>query len=151
MSETPIHNLLTVEELAKYLRIPLPTVYYLVQPGKIPAIHIGARWRRNKVRSFWWACNVTSKQCTSTTGSCHLQLNRRILCEGNAPMNQNGGDGTYSWSSCGVRCRGLRDSPPGLRTEFENLRAMGREKAQAVKPARPIYSPRKTALGRWTI
>src|ERR1700722_16367682 len=46
-----------------------------------------------------------------------------------------------SWSSCGVRFRGLRDSPPGLRTEFENLRAMGREKAQAVKPARPNIQP----------
>ena len=45
MSETPIHNLLTVKETAEYLRIPLPTVYYLVQRGKIPAIQIGGRWR----------------------------------------------------------------------------------------------------------
>ena len=48
MSETPIHNLLTVKETAEYLRIPLPTVYYLVQPGKIPAIQIGGRWRIKK-------------------------------------------------------------------------------------------------------
>jgi excisionase family DNA binding protein len=45
VSETPIHNLLTVKETAEYLRIPLPTVYYLVQRGKIPAIQIGGRWR----------------------------------------------------------------------------------------------------------
>ena len=45
MSETPIHYLLTVKETAEYLRIPLPTVYYLVQRGKIPAIQIGGRWR----------------------------------------------------------------------------------------------------------
>ena len=45
MSETPIHNLLTVKETAVYLRIPTPTVYYLVQRGKIPAIQIGGRWR----------------------------------------------------------------------------------------------------------
>ena len=45
MSETPIHNLLTVKETAEYLRIPIPTVYYLVQRGKIPAIQIGGRWR----------------------------------------------------------------------------------------------------------
>ena len=45
MNETPIHNLLTVKETAEYLRIPLPTVYYLVQRGKIPAIQIGGRWR----------------------------------------------------------------------------------------------------------
>ena len=48
MSETPIHNLLTVKETAEYLRIPLQTVYYLVQRGKIPAIQIGGRWRIKK-------------------------------------------------------------------------------------------------------
>ena len=48
MSETPIHNLLTVKETAEYLRIALPTVYYLVQRGKIPAIQIGGRWRIKK-------------------------------------------------------------------------------------------------------
>src|SRR5262249_11401689 len=39
---------LTVKERAEYLRIPLPTVYYLVQRGKIPAIQIGGRWRIKK-------------------------------------------------------------------------------------------------------
>jgi len=48
VSETPIHNLLTVKETAEYLRIPLPTIYYLVQRGKIPAIQIGGRWRIKK-------------------------------------------------------------------------------------------------------
>jgi excisionase family DNA binding protein len=48
VSETPIHNLLTVKETSVYLRIPLPTVYYLVQRGKIPAIQIGGRWRIKK-------------------------------------------------------------------------------------------------------
>jgi excisionase family DNA binding protein len=48
MSETPVHDLLTVKETAEYLRIPLPTAYYLVQRGRIPAIHIGGRWRIKK-------------------------------------------------------------------------------------------------------
>jgi excisionase family DNA binding protein len=48
VSETPGHNLLTVKETAEYLRIPLPTVYYLVQRGQIPAIQIGGRWRIKK-------------------------------------------------------------------------------------------------------
>ncbi len=48
MSEPPNHNLLTVKETAEYLRIPLPTVYYLVQRGQIPAIQIGGRWRVKK-------------------------------------------------------------------------------------------------------
>lgn len=42
------HNLLTVKETAEYLRIPLPTVYYLVQRGQLPAIQIGGRWRIKK-------------------------------------------------------------------------------------------------------
>src|SRR5438067_1613842 len=42
------HNLLTVKETAEYLRIPLPTVYYLVQRGQLPAVQIGGRWRIKK-------------------------------------------------------------------------------------------------------
>ncbi|GAB4240444.1 MAG: hypothetical protein OHK005_02660 [Candidatus Methylacidiphilales bacterium] len=44
------HNLLTVKETADYLRIPVPTVYYLVQRGQLPAIQIGGRWRIKKDR-----------------------------------------------------------------------------------------------------
>src|SRR5215207_1610789 len=40
-----MHNLMTVKETAEYLRIPLPTVYYLVQRGQLPAVQIGGRWR----------------------------------------------------------------------------------------------------------
>ena len=39
---------MTVKETAEYLRIPLPTVYYLVQRGQLPAIQIGGRWRVKK-------------------------------------------------------------------------------------------------------
>ena len=48
VSDAPTPNLLTVKETAEYLRIPLPTVYYLVQRGQIPAIQIGGRWRIKK-------------------------------------------------------------------------------------------------------
>src|SRR5690242_9650161 len=44
----PNHNLLTVKETSEYLRIPVPTVYYLVQRGQLPAIQIGGRWRIKK-------------------------------------------------------------------------------------------------------
>ncbi|MEO8353043.1 MAG: response regulator [Chthoniobacteraceae bacterium] len=40
-----MHNLMTVKETAEYLRIPRPTVYYLVQRGQLPAVQIGGRWR----------------------------------------------------------------------------------------------------------
>ena len=45
MSEEEVPELMTVKETAEYLRIPLPTVYYLVQRGQLPAIQIGGRWR----------------------------------------------------------------------------------------------------------
>jgi excisionase family DNA binding protein len=49
MAQSPLpHNLMTVKETAEYLRIPLPTVYYLVQRGQLPAIQIGGRWRVKK-------------------------------------------------------------------------------------------------------
>jgi methylglyoxal synthase len=47
-SESPNHNLLTVRETADYLRLPLSSLYYLVQRGQIPAIQIGGRWRIKK-------------------------------------------------------------------------------------------------------
>ncbi len=41
-------DLLTAQETAKYLRMPLPTVYYLVERGQLPGIQIGGRWRIKK-------------------------------------------------------------------------------------------------------
>ena len=45
MAEEESHELMTVKETANYLRVPLPTVYYLVQRGQLPAVQIGGRWR----------------------------------------------------------------------------------------------------------
>ncbi|HCB03935.1 MAG TPA: transcriptional regulator [Nocardioides bacterium] len=45
MADDEAPELMTVKETAEYLRIPLPTVYYLVQRGQLPAIQIGGRWR----------------------------------------------------------------------------------------------------------
>jgi excisionase family DNA binding protein len=38
-------DFITVKEAAHYLRIPLPTAYYLVKTGRIPVIPIGGRYR----------------------------------------------------------------------------------------------------------
>lgn len=46
--EQHLPELITVKETAEYLRIPLPTVYYLVQRGQLPAVQIGGRWRVKK-------------------------------------------------------------------------------------------------------
>jgi excisionase family DNA binding protein len=38
-------DILTVEELHSYLKIPKPTIYALAQHGRIPAAKIGKHWR----------------------------------------------------------------------------------------------------------
>ena len=45
MADEEEPELMTVKETSAYLRIPLPTVYYLVQRGQLPAVQIGGRWR----------------------------------------------------------------------------------------------------------
>jgi len=44
----------TAEELAKYLRIPRPTIYYLTREKKIPAIKIGKHWRYRREKIEQW-------------------------------------------------------------------------------------------------
>ena len=38
-------DILTVDELRGYLKIPKPTLYALAQSGRIPAAKIGKHWR----------------------------------------------------------------------------------------------------------
>ena len=41
-------NLMTVEEVVKYLKVEESTVYTWLEQGKIPAIKIGGFWRFKK-------------------------------------------------------------------------------------------------------
>jgi len=41
-------DILTVEELHLYLKIPKPTLYALAQNGRIPAAKVGKHWRFRK-------------------------------------------------------------------------------------------------------
>jgi len=43
-----MEELLTLEELASYLKISKPTLYKMVENGKIPALKIANRWRFKK-------------------------------------------------------------------------------------------------------
>ena len=38
-------DILTLEELHGYLKIPKPTIYALAQNGRIPAAKVGKHWR----------------------------------------------------------------------------------------------------------
>ena len=40
-----MQEIMTIEEVAGYLRIPVSTVYRLAQQGRIPASKVGRQWR----------------------------------------------------------------------------------------------------------
>lgn len=48
------HELLTIEEVAKYLRVKRRTIYAWVKEGKIPAIKTVGQWRFKKDRIDAW-------------------------------------------------------------------------------------------------
>ena len=47
-------EVLTVREIASYLRIPVSTIYMLAQQGKIPCQKIGRHWRFRKEAVDRW-------------------------------------------------------------------------------------------------
>ena len=47
-------DILTVEELHSYLKIPKPTLYNLAQSGRIPAAKVGKHWRFKKSSINRW-------------------------------------------------------------------------------------------------
>lgn len=53
MDEKP-GDVLTIEELAAYLKIPKSTLYKIVREGKIPSQKVGRHWRFRKVAIDRW-------------------------------------------------------------------------------------------------
>ena len=49
-----INEILTLNELAEYLRIPRSTAYKLAQQGKIPCQKVGRHWRFRKAVIDQW-------------------------------------------------------------------------------------------------
>ena len=47
-------NVLTVDELATYLKIPKSTVYKLAQERKLPGQKVGRHWRFSKIVIDRW-------------------------------------------------------------------------------------------------
>ena len=45
---------LTAEEVAEYLRLPLSTVYKLVQEKRLPGFKVGKHWRFRKETIAQW-------------------------------------------------------------------------------------------------
>ncbi|MAT45418.1 MAG: hypothetical protein CL609_24080 [Anaerolineaceae bacterium] len=47
-------DILTVEEAAMYLKIPISSIYKLAQEGKIPAQKVGRHWRFHRNTLDHW-------------------------------------------------------------------------------------------------
>jgi excisionase family DNA binding protein len=39
------NEILNIKEVSAYLRVPVSTIYKLVQDGKVPAVKVGKHWR----------------------------------------------------------------------------------------------------------
>jgi excisionase family DNA binding protein len=53
MHENP-GDVLTIDELAAYLKIPKSTLYKIVREGKIPSQKVGRHWRFRKIAIDHW-------------------------------------------------------------------------------------------------
>ncbi|MFB0526854.1 MAG: helix-turn-helix domain-containing protein [bacterium] len=49
-----MQRLMTIKEVADYLRLSKVTVYKMTRQGKIPALKIGKQWRYNKSEIDSW-------------------------------------------------------------------------------------------------
>ena len=58
-------DILTIEELAVYLKIPKSTLYKLVREGKIPSQKIGRHWRFRKSAIDRWLEETRSDDTSS--------------------------------------------------------------------------------------
>ena len=47
-------SMMTVEELAKYLKMKVVTIYKHAQEGKIPGFKVGSKWRFKKETIDKW-------------------------------------------------------------------------------------------------
>ena len=53
-SNTPDHEILTLEEVAHYLRLKPQTIYRWAQERRIPAVKLGKEWRfRKSILDLW--------------------------------------------------------------------------------------------------
>jgi excisionase family DNA binding protein len=54
-------KLMTLEEVAEYLRLSVHTIYKMAQKGKIPALKAGKKWRFRKGDiDRWLSTGITS-------------------------------------------------------------------------------------------
>lgn len=65
MSQSNSDQVMTLEELAAYLKIPKSTLYKLVQEGRVPGQKLGKQWRFGKAVIDRW---LDSEQSSAGRG-----------------------------------------------------------------------------------
>jgi excisionase family DNA binding protein len=70
--ENNLGDVLTIQELAVYLKIPKSTLYKLVREGKIPSQKIGRHWRFRKGAIDHWLEETRAPACA---GEPHADRN----------------------------------------------------------------------------
>jgi len=64
-----VSAVLTVDELAEYLKIPKSTLYKLAQEGKVPGQKVGRHWRfRKEAIDRWLEERGPGRSADPTTG-----------------------------------------------------------------------------------
>ncbi|NTY01150.1 helix-turn-helix domain-containing protein [Deinococcus sp. JMULE3] len=65
---TPTDEVLTLEELAAYLKVSETTAYTLVRSGEIPGRKVGREWRFLKARVTHWLMQAGTEEDMEKTG-----------------------------------------------------------------------------------
>lgn len=65
---TPMDEVLTLEELAAYLKVSETTAYTLVRSGEIPGRKVGREWRFLKARVTHWLMQAGTEEDMEKTG-----------------------------------------------------------------------------------
>jgi excisionase family DNA binding protein len=70
MGKTPGHDILTLEEVAHYLRLKPQTIYRWAQERRIPAVKLGKEWRfRKSILDRW----LDEQMLSEESGFSHLR------------------------------------------------------------------------------
>ena len=73
--DRPPTVIMTVKEVAAYLRVHPVTVYKLLRKGEVPAFRIGSDWRFNKEKIDQWMASLTPSARIQKSKSGH-QMNQ---------------------------------------------------------------------------
>lgn len=57
-------NVMTLEEVANYLRVHPSTIYRLVKKGQLPAFKVGSDWRFNQESIDTWRSQAEGTDAT---------------------------------------------------------------------------------------